>query len=125
MLKFERVLTEEAFKAWEGFADSFGHKHNPTMPIVTISRDNYMLGYYHVLTSPVIIPAFHPKVCTPRDFRESVDAIAHSTCIASMSAQYPNGVCFAALDKDSAIDKEIIEKLGFTDTGKTIWRRVP
>lgn len=128
MLKFEKVDTEPKFAEWREYASEFGHDcASPIMPIITISRNNTKLAHYHLLTLPIILPAFHPEKCSPRDFRESIDAVAHAACLSSMSPQFPNGVCYAALPTGDkrVLNDSLINKVGFVDMQKSLYRRVP
>lgn len=127
MLKFSQVNTPEAFEQWKKFADSFDHGTNtPMTPIITCSRGDKLFGYYTLLTYPIVFPSFHPKFTSPRDFRDMVEAFSNVQCIASMSSQYPNGCSFVGLVTNGLpVGRNIVEKMGYTNLGIELHRRIP
>lgn len=126
-IRFQSIQTKEDYEKWQTFAESFGHSPNGTLPIFTMSRGDKMFGYYHPIQN-VIVPSYHsnPDVCTPRDFRESAEAVSNFHCLSSMSQQYPNGVINIAIDAErQSISDKMLSQMGFEDTGLKIYRRVP
>lgn len=124
-MRFTKVDSEESFKKWREFAATFDHgSDSPYLPIVMVDEDGENFGYWSTLTFPVVMPAFSPEKTSPRRFRLMVDAISNAHQIASLSSlQHPHGSCYLALEKSPAIDKEIIEKLGFKPMGLELWRK--
>lgn len=122
-MKFETITTKEQFEQWQAYAKTFDHDTDkPMMPIVTITDGDRMIGHFHELQHPVVFPAFHPSI-SPRQFRDSVEAIANYYCIKSMGGQYPNGVLFTALPRQLPVDHS--QKMGFEELGVNLYRRVP
>lgn len=124
MMKFEQIDTQEKLEQWREFAKTFSHDTaKPMLPLITIADGDYMIGHFHVLRHPVVFPAFHPSV-TPRQFKESVEAISSFYQMSSMDGgQYPNGVLFTALPQDLKIDHS--KKMGFENLNVNLYRRVP
>lgn len=128
MLKFSQVNTPEAFEQWKKFASEFNHETDrPMLPIVTISNEKGIFADYTVFNYPVLFPAFHPDKTTPRLFKEAIDAVSHSACIASMSQSFPNGVAYAALPcgKKQAVESGMIYKVGYEPLGVELYQRIP
>ncbi len=126
-LRFQQVRTQEQFDEVKDFAEGFQHiiDEKTALPIVTVGRKNKgMFGYYHVLQHPVISFAFHtsPEICSPRDFKDMVEAVKYHSFQGSMSQQFPNGACFAALPNHPIISSGVIEKMGFKNREMTIWQ---
>ena len=111
-INFGVVENEEDYNSLQSFAKSFDHGENMTLPIVTINKGQQMIGYYTQILQPIIVPSFHPKVTTPRDFYESLNLLIGAQQLRSISPAYPNGVCYAAT-RNKAINRSIFEKLGF------------
>lgn len=126
-ITFGLIRTEEALQSLKKFAESFDHHvgNDSIFPIYTISRGSYLFGYFNVISLPIFAPAFHPDVCTPRDFYDAAYALKQHFCLNSISDRFPNGTCLLALPKALAVKREILEKLGFKDTGKIIWQSLP
>jgi hypothetical protein len=71
---------------------------------------------------PIFIPSFHPDKISPRDFVEVVNQIRAYFWLRSLgNERWPNGCCFAALPDNPVIPKELIEKMGFHNTGAELW----
>jgi hypothetical protein len=121
------VRTEEELQSLVKFAESFDHNvgSDSIFPIYTISRDSYLFGYFNLICLPILVPAFHPDVCTPRDFYDAAYALKQHFCLNSISERFPNGTCLLALPKELAIKKEIVKRLGFKCSGKEIWQALP
>lgn len=121
-MKFTKIDTQEKFDGWHAFAKTFGHETDkPGMPLVSIINDrNQDIGYYGILTQPVIFPAFHPTI-SKREFRDAVELISNHYCMLSMGGQYPHGAIYTVLPKDLPVNHSA--KLGFTDLG-TLYRRL-
>jgi hypothetical protein len=108
------------------FAKSFDHNiENGILPIYTINKGDNMVGYFQALTHPIICPAFHPRACSPRDFKEACEAIKNWRYLNSISQQFPNGTCLIAADNNPKIDPEIIKKLGFKNLNMQIHQATP
>ena len=123
MLKFELIQNDEQFEAWRKFAATFDHDTDrPTTPLVTVSDGDKMIGHFHSLRHPVVVPAFHPSI-SKRKFVEVVEAISNHFCISSMSHEYPNGVIYVALPKNMPVNHS--EKMGFLDLGINLYQRIP
>ncbi len=125
-MKFERIDTPEKLAQWKAFASTFDHDaDNPLLPLVMIINDKgQAIGHFHVLSQPVIFPAFHPSVSN-REFKEACEAVTSYITLSSMSTQYPNGVMFVAVDEKNGFPKPILEKLGFKNTGFELHQRIP
>lgn len=125
MLRFSKVDNEDRLREWSEFADSFDHgTDKPSLPIYTASENGEMFAYWSVLPFPLILPAYHPEKTSPRRFKEVTNVISTSYCLSSISPQYPNGACFAAIPSDSAITGEIIGKVGFSPMNKCLYERI-
>lgn len=122
-MRFEKVDTQEKFEAWREFAKTFDHDtDSPLTPLVTITNEkNQLIGHFSELASPVVFPAFHPSI-SPREFRDSVEAISAYYCMSSMGLRYPSGVLFTALPKNMKVDHS--KKMGFEELGVNLYRRL-
>jgi hypothetical protein len=126
MFKFEPILTQEQYDKWQAFAAEFIPKVGNEMPIITVSKGDKMFGHYHVFNHPVIIPAFHPEKCSPKDFRDAVEIVTHHFCMNSISQQYPNGVAYVGLhNRPMNVSEKQLDKLGFENQDILIYRRLP
>lgn len=126
-IKFGLVRTEEAFQSLMKFAESFDHKvgRDSLLPIWTIERGDQTIGYFNVLFYPVIAPAMHPRLTSPRDFYEAIYAVRSHFCMNSISEKFPNGTCFFALPTEEIVPDSIFEKCGFRNTHKELWQCIP
>jgi hypothetical protein len=124
MIKFNLIQDKESFDQVAVFAKSFDHDIDKgILPIYTVSKGDNMIGYFSALTQPIICPAFHPRVCSPRDFKETVEALKNWRFLNSISQQFPNGVGFLATD--TKIDPAIIQKLGFKNLNMQLYQATP
>src|SRR4029077_9115954 len=116
---FEKVSTDSQMKSVKEFAASFGHTitdHSLT-PIVVIYRGTQRIAYFCMINGPIIVPSFHPDYITPRNFTEVVNQIRSWLWLSTLGHErWPQGVAWAAFDKNPAIPRELIEKLGFRST---------
>lgn len=127
-IKFGMIRTEEGFKSLMQFAESFDHKVGPDsiLPIYTIERGQHLIGYYNLLLLPIVCPALHPKICTPRDFHNTLQAAKSHFCLSSISEKFPNGTCFMAIPaKATAEMNGAMEHSGFVNTKKELWQAIP
>lgn len=132
MLQFGCVNSAEDLERVAGFAASFDHEvsNKSTFPIITISKDDKLAAYYHVLRQPIIFPCFStdPKVCSPRTFRESFDAIRNHVVQSAIDPRtYPNGVAFFALPAHTQemYGEERIRKMGMHSNGTQLFCTIP
>jgi hypothetical protein len=124
MLTYARVDTDDTFKEFVDFAATFNHKENNSiLPIHTIRKDGELIAYFKTLPWPVLCPAFHPDKVSPRDFKDIVEQVGAWANISSISQQFPNGTVFLAVENRPAIDRSIIEKLGFKDLQVQVWQQ--
>lgn len=126
MLKFEQVNTPGKLAQWKTFADSFDHgTETPIMPITMVSEGDKLFSYWSVFSQPIIFPSWHPKFTTPRNFRDSIEAFSNITSHATISPQYPNGACHVGLSSHGLpIGRNYVDKMGFTDLGISLYRRM-
>lgn len=126
-IKFGMIRTDEEFKALVQFAESFNHKVGPDsiLPIYTIERGQHMLGYFNLILYPIVCPAFHPRACTPRDFRDAVQAAKSHFCLNSIDNKFPHGTCLIAVPKQLALKESVLERCGFANTKKELWQAIP
>ena len=122
-INFSVVDSEEKYKALQDFAKSFDHGGNMELPVVTINRGPYMIGYYQQILHPIIVPSFHPKMTTPRDFYESMNVITGAQHLRSMSPAYPNGICFTGT-RNKNIERSNFEKIGYHKLDLELWVNV-
>lgn len=128
-LRFGVVNTQEDLDKVGAFASSFDHKVDAfsPFPMITISRGESLCAYYSVLRQPVIFPAFHsdPKVCSPRDFMDSFEAIRNHVFQSSLNPNsYPNGVMFMALPSHTKekYGEEQMKKMGLNTNGTVLYQ---
>lgn len=127
-IKFGLVRTREALESLQKFAESFDHKvgDDSILPIYTIERGQQVIGYYNMITFPIVCPAFHPKQCTPRDFHDTVQFAKTHFCLNSICDRFPNGTCLIALPRDlEPLKKVAVEKCGFKNTKAELWQAIP
>jgi hypothetical protein len=127
-IKFGMIQTEEAFQSLIRFAESFDHNvgTDSILPIYTIERGDHMIGYFNLITYPVVCPAFHPKICTPRDFFDAVLVLKNHFCLSSISPKFPNGTCLITLPTELEDFKRTAGgKVGFKNTNKELWQAIP
>jgi hypothetical protein len=126
-IKFGLVRNEIEFQSLAAFAATFNHHIGPDsiMPIYTIERGQQMLGYFNVLTYPIVAPALHPSLTTPRDFYEVIQILKNHFCLTSISEKFPNGTGFMAVPTDGIVEDSVFERSGFRNTKKEIWQAIP
>lgn len=126
-IKFGMIQTEEAFQSLIQFAESFNHTvgSDSILPIYTIERGDHMIGYANVLLQPIVAPALHPKMCTPRDFYDAIMTMKNHYCLNSISQKFPNGTCFMSLPTVPVIENRVFERCGFQNTNKELWQAIP
>lgn len=128
MLKFGKITNQESFDKWREFAASFGHgSNNPSNPITTVSRNGELMAYWSTINFPIILPAYHPEKCSPRDFKIISETVTDAYCLSSISSVYPSGVCYMGLPCGSKriVQDEAIAKLGIFPLDKELYRKVP
>ncbi len=124
-MKFGLVSTKEQYETIAQFAKSFPDgTHgvgNMTLPIVTMSNEKGLCGYFTQIRHPINLPAWHPELVSHREFLESVKVLTANQQIMSISDQFPNGVAYVGLDVDNPLIPKL-EKLGFEDTRVRLFR---
>lgn len=131
-LVFSKVETEEQFSQWREFAASFEHDiPNAILPIVNVSRRENdgklrQFGYYTLLNQSVVLPCYHPKHCSPRDFHDMTAAFSNTQCLSSISPQFPNGCSVVGLVTNGLpVGRNLVAKLGYENLGIELHRRIP
>jgi hypothetical protein len=124
-IRLSEVRNQDELTELNEFAKTFGHSigDNSPQPVIRIYRGNRLLGYFFI-TPRVVTPCFHTDktICTPRDFKDSIDQIRAISCFSSMNLQFPAGQCVMAVDEDLSIRKEIVDKMGFKDIKGRLYR---
>jgi hypothetical protein len=127
-VKFGTIRTEEEFRSLQAFAASFDHEigSDAALPIYTIERGDQVIGYFNVVCYPILGPAFHPAVCSPRDFFEAVTLAKSHFCINTIDNKFRYGTCLLALRKDlKSSMKTALMRCGFKNLHKEIWQAIP
>jgi hypothetical protein len=126
-IKFGLIKNPVEFESLAAFAASFGHQVGPDsiLPIYTIERGQQMIGYFNVLTYPIVAPALHPSLTTPRDFYEVIQILKNHFCLGSINEKFPNGTGFMAIPTSGFADYSVFERCGFHNTQKEIWQAIP
>lgn len=126
-IKFGLIQNKIEFDSLAAFAASFDHHVGPDsiLPIYTIERGEHMIGYFNVLTYPIVAPALHPRLTTPRDFYEVIQILKNHFCLNSISDKFRNGTGFMAVPTDEVIKDNVFERCGFKNTKKEIWQAIP
>jgi hypothetical protein len=126
-LKFGVIRTHDELESLKRFAESFNHRvgDDTIHPIYTIDFGGRMIGYYNVIQYPIVCPAMHPKVCTPRNFVETMQSVKNHFFLTSINGQFPHGTCLLAVPRELPIPRRALEKSGFQDTKMELWQAIP
>jgi hypothetical protein len=127
-IKFGLIKNTQEFEGLKAFAESFLHHVgvDSILPIYTIERGDQMLGYFNVLTYPVVFPAMHPGLTTPRDLYETLHALKNHYCLNSIDGKFTHGTGLMAIPKNVAAETaRAFKKAGFMPMNKEIWQAVP
>jgi hypothetical protein len=125
-IRFGLVKTVEELERLKQFAATFDHAvgDNSMFPIYTVERGEQLIGYYNLINFPVpvVCPAMHPDICTPRDFRDSLEFVKHHFCLNSINGNFPHGTCLLAVPPKLPFSPSAFERSGFKRTGLELWQ---
>ena len=121
------IQAREEFEDLKKFGESFDHTipDDVAHPIYTIERGDQMIGYFNVMTYPIVSPALHPRICTPRDFYEAIHILKNHYCLITINQKLRYGTGLMALPSVPVMDMKVVEKAGFKNTRKEIWQATP
>ncbi|MCK9587978.1 MAG: hypothetical protein WC069_06450 [Candidatus Shapirobacteria bacterium] len=102
------------------FAKSFEHYVNPfaSARMFELRRKEQTFGYCDVVYLPVVFPAFHPGIASPRDVVETLQAFKHVHQV-SHGGEGLLGVPIA--DERKTFPEELLGKMGFTRMKREVY----
>jgi hypothetical protein len=121
MLRFVRINTQEDLDKLNQFAQSFGHDASrPLGPMFALARDEKIFGYFNVMNRPVVFPAFHPEIASPRDVYESLQQVRAWQLLSSADQGVPSGTFFCGLP--TGVDEKFPTKIGLVNLKTELWQ---